>query len=135
MHPPRRGHGIRRIYSGASVFAALPVLEALRRHEVVGMQIDPWGGAQGSHALDFCGASARFQLGPFAIARVARAPVVPVFAVRTGIRRYELRTVGRFDPTTPADAVSAFTSTVRAYEHLVRERSHQWLMFDDVWRE
>src|SRR2546422_735315 len=74
MHQLRTRHGIRLISSGASVFAALPVLEALRRHEVVGMQIDPWGGAQGSHALDFCGAPARFQLGPFAIARVARAP-------------------------------------------------------------
>ncbi len=135
MHQLRTRHGIRLIYSGASVFAALPVLEALRRHEVVGMQIDPWGGAQGSHALDFCGAPARFQLGPFAIARVARAPVVPVFAVRLGIRRYELRTVGRFDPATPADAVAALTATVRAYERLVRERPEQWLMFDDVWRE
>ena len=117
------------------MFAALPVLDALRRHEVVGMQIDPWAGPQGSHPIDFCGAPARFQLGPFAIARVAHAPVVPVFAVRTGIRRYELRTAGRFDPVTPADAVTALHATVRAYERLVRERPQQWLMFDDVWRD
>jgi len=135
MHRLRTRHGIRVIYSGGSVFAALPVLAALRRHEVVGMQIDPWGGAQGSHTIDFFGAPARFQLGPFAVARVARAPVVPVFAVRMGIRRYELRTFGRFDPVTPADAVAALTATVRAYERLVRERPQQWLMFDDVWRD
>src|SRR5438128_9882849 len=135
MHEVRSRHGVRLIYSDRSVFAALPVLQALRRHEVVGMQIDPWAGPQGSVPVDFCGAPARFQLGPFAIARVARAPVVPVFAVRTGIRRYEMRTVSRFEPATPADAVAALTATVRAYERLVRERPEQWLMFDHVWRD
>ena len=133
MHQLRTRHGIRLIYSDRSVFAALPVLDALRRHEVVGMQIDPWAGPQGSHKVDFCGAPARFQLGPFAVARVAHAPVVPVFAVRTGIRRYEMRIVGRFDPATPADALAALTATVRSYERVVRECPQQWLVFDDVW--
>src|SRR5437762_12383717 len=97
------------------------------------MQIDPWGGAQGSHALDFCGVPARFQLGPFAVARVARAPVVPVFAVRTGIRRYEIRVIGRFEPRTRADSVAALMATLTAYERIVREHPEQWLMFEDVW--
>jgi lauroyl/myristoyl acyltransferase len=64
---------------------------------------------------------------------VARAPLVPVFAVRTGIRRYEIRVVGRFDPRTPADSVAALATTVREYERLVREIPAQWLMFEDVW--
>src|SRR5216117_3804758 len=76
---------------------------------------------------------ARFQLGPFAVARVAGAPIVPVFAVRTGIRRYEIRVVGRFDPKTPAESVAALGATVGAYERLVREVPAQWLMFEDVW--
>ena len=65
---------------------------------------------------------------------MARAPLIPVFTVRNGIRRYEMRAAGRFDPTTAADTAAAFTATVRAYERLVRERPAQWLMFDDVWR-
>jgi lauroyl/myristoyl acyltransferase len=56
-----------------------------------------------------------------------------VFAVRRGIRRYELRVAGRFDPRTPADDVAALTATVRLYERVVRERPAQWLMFEDVW--
>jgi len=64
---------------------------------------------------------------------VAGAPIVPVFAVRTGIRRYEIRVVGRFDPKTPAESVAALGATVGAYERLVREMPAQWLMFEDVW--
>jgi KDO2-lipid IV(A) lauroyltransferase len=135
VHRLRTRHGVNVIYSDRSVFAALPVLQALRRHEVVGMQIDPWGPSPGGVPVDFCGRPAPFQLGPFVVARVARAPVVPVFAVRRGIRRYELRTGGRFDPTTTAEATAALVATVRTYERLVRRDPAQWLMFDDAWRE
>jgi KDO2-lipid IV(A) lauroyltransferase len=135
VHRLRTRHGVNVIYSDRSVFAALPILQALRRNEVVGMQLDPWGALRGTQPVEFCGRAARFQLGPFAVARLARAPVVPVFCVRTDIRTYELRVVGRFEPTTPAEALAAFNATVRAYEALVRERPAQWLVFEDVWRE
>jgi lauroyl/myristoyl acyltransferase len=135
MHRVRTRHGVNVIYSDQSVFAALPVLQALRRDEVVGMQIDPWGQRQGAETIEFCGRPTPFQIGPFVIARVARAPMIPVFAVRTGIRRYVLRTAGRFDPTTKADTAAAFKDTVRAFERLVHERPAQWLTFEDVWRD
>ena len=135
MHRLRTRHGVNVIYSDRSVFAGLPVLQALRRNEVVGVQIDPWGRPQGAQPIEFCGRPASFQVGPFAIARLAGAPLIPVFAVRTGIRRYEMRTPGRFDPRIPADSAAAFTATVRAFERLVRECPAQWLMFQDVWRE
>jgi KDO2-lipid IV(A) lauroyltransferase len=135
MHAFRTRHGVRVIYSDRSVFAALPILQALRRGEVVGMQIDPWGPPHGTHELEFCGRPTHFQLGPFVIARVARAPLVPVFTVRTGIRRYDVRLVDRFDPTTPGESVAALRATLRAYEQVVRERPEQWLLFEDVWRE
>jgi lauroyl/myristoyl acyltransferase len=133
MHAVRTRHGFNVIYSDRSVFTGLPILQALRRDEIVGMQIEPWGPMPGSHEVDFCGRPTRFQLGPFAVARVARAPIVPVFTVRTGIRRYEIRVVGRFDPCTPAESVAALTATVQAYERLVRELPAQWLMFEEVW--
>jgi lauroyl/myristoyl acyltransferase len=120
------------IYSDGSPFAGLTILQALRRGEIVGMQIDPWGPLPGSYAVEFCGRSASFQLGPFTIARVARAPLIVVFALRTGIRQYELR-ARRFDPRTAAESVAALEATVRAYESVVRERPAQWLMFQPVW--
>ena len=135
LHAMRTRHGFNVLYSDRSLFAGLPALHALRRNEIVGMQIEPWGPKRGSHEVDFCGQPTRFQLGPFAVARVARAPIVPVFAVRTGIRRYELRVAARFDPRTPADCLAALVATVRLYERVVRERPAQWLMFEDIWSE
>ena len=135
IHRLRTRHGVNVIYSDQSVFAGLPVLQALRRNEVIGMQIDPWGQLQGAQAIEFCGRPAPFQVGPLVTARVARAPLIPVFAVRTGIRRYEMRTPGRFDPNTAVDSAAAFTATVRAFERLVRECPAQWLMFEDVWHD
>jgi len=133
MHTVRTRHGFKVIYSARSVFTGLPILQALRRDEIVGMQIEPWGPMPGSHEVGFCGRPTRFQLGPFAVARVARAPIVVAFAVRRGIRRYEIRVVDRFDPRTPAESVGALAATVEAYERLVRENPEQWLMFEDVW--
>jgi KDO2-lipid IV(A) lauroyltransferase len=133
MHRLRTRYGFNVIYSGRSIFAGLPVRQALQRNEVVGMQIDPWGASPGAQEIDFCGRRASFQIGPFVMARVARAPLIPVFTVRTAIRRYALRIVGRFDPRTAADSATAFTTTIRAYERLVREYPAQWLLFDDVW--
>ena len=135
IHSMRTRHGFRVIYSDRSLFTGLPILQALRRHEIVCMQIDPWGPLGGSHPVVFCGRRVRFQLGPFAVARVARAPLAAVFGVRTGIRRHQYRVVGRYDPTTPAESVAALGSVVRAYEQIVREFPAQWLMFEDVWRD
>jgi KDO2-lipid IV(A) lauroyltransferase len=133
VHALRTRHGFKVIYSDRSLFTGLPILQALRRDEIVGMQLEPWGPLTGSHEVDFCGRPTRVQLGPFAVARVARVPLVAVFAVRTGIRRYELRVEGRWDPRTPAESVAALTAAVRAYERVVRAYPAQWLMFEDVW--
>jgi lauroyl/myristoyl acyltransferase len=135
IHRLRTRHGFKVIYSDRSLFTGLPILQALRRHEIVGMQIEPWGPKPGSHEVDFCGRRTRVQLGPFAIARVARAPIVAVFALRTGIRRYELRVTGRFDPTTRAESIAALETTANAYGRLIREYPSQWLMFEEVWRD
>ena len=135
LHAMRTRHGFNVLYSDRSLFAGLPVLQALRRREIVAMQIDPWGPKRGSHEVEFCGRKTRFQLGPFAVARVARAPIVPVFAVRTGLRRYEFRVAGRFDPRTPAETVAALAATTRLYEQVIRELPSQWLMFEEVWAD
>ena len=133
LHRMRTRHGFGMIYSDRSLLSGLPVLQALRRREIVCMKVEPWGPMPGTHPVTFCGRTAHFQLGPFAVARVARAPVVAVFAVRTGIRRYELRVAGRFDPRTREEAAAALEQTVAAYERLVRERPWQWLAFEEVW--
>jgi KDO2-lipid IV(A) lauroyltransferase len=133
MHRLRTRFGFNIIYSGRSIFTALPIRQALQRNEVVGMQIDPWGSSRGAREIDFCGRPATFQTGPFVIAATTRAPLVPVFTVRAGVRHYQMRTAGRFDPRSAADVTVAFEATIRFYERLVREEPSQWMVFDDVW--
>ena len=58
---------------------------------------------------------------------------MPVFALRTGIRRYEIHVIGRFDPRTRADSVATMVAAVKAYEGIVRSHPEQWLMFEKVW--
>ena len=133
VHEMRTRHGFNAIYSDRSVLSGLPVLQALRRGEIVGLQLEPWGSQRGTHPVTFCGHPTRFQLGPFVLARLAKAPLVATFVVRRGIRRYELRVVGRWDPRTPRECETALEDVVRRYEALVRELPEQWLMFEDVW--
>jgi KDO2-lipid IV(A) lauroyltransferase len=133
LHEMRTRHGFDVIYSDRSLLTGLPILQALRRDEIVCLQIEPWGPLPGTQPVTFCGRTTYFQLGPFEIARVAKAPIVPVFARRTGIRAHELRVEGRFDPRTREDSVRALEATVAAYERLVRAHPAQWLMFQDVW--
>lgn len=133
IHDMRTRHGVRVIYSDSSTFAGLPILHALRRGEVVCMQIEPWGSKRGSQDVEFFGRRARFQLGPFAVARLARVPLLPVFFIRRGIRKYDMQVGRRMEPLTPGAAIAAFEETVRTYEAVIRENPAQWLMFEDVW--
>lgn len=134
VHRMRSRHGFNVIYSDRSVLSGLPALQAVRRGEIVCVQLDPWGTLRGTHPIRFCGRWTRFQLGPFVIARVARTPIVPAFIVRRGTRRYEIRIGQRYDPRTPQESQKALEDVVRSYEALVRELPHQWIMFQDVWR-
>jgi len=133
VHEMRTRHGFNVIYSDRSVLSGLPILQALRRGEIVCIQLEPWGPFRGTHPVTFCGRPTRFQLGPFAVARLAKSPVVATFVVRKGIRSYEARVVGRYDPRTVAESAAALETVVREYEALVRELPHQWIMFEDVW--
>ena len=133
VHEMRTRHGFNVIYSDRSVLSGLPILQALRRGEIVCIQLEPWGPLRGTHPVTFCGRTTRFQLGPFAVARLAKAPVVATFVVRKGIRNYEARVVGRWDPRTVAESAGALETVVREYEALVRSIPQQWIMFEDVW--
>ena len=133
VHDMRTRHGFRVIYSAQSHFTGLPILHALRRNEVVGLQIEPWGPMPGTYEVPFFGRPTRFQLGPFEIARIAKAPIVAVFALRTGIRSYQLQVAGHWEPRTRAEATAALKEAVAVYEGLVRAHPSQWLFFEDVW--
>jgi hypothetical protein len=66
------------------------MLRALKRNEVVAMQLDRPLGGDGARLVDFFGAPAWFQAGPAAARPSRRAPIFPVFALRVGARHYRI---------------------------------------------
>jgi len=133
----RERAGVRVIYSDSSVFSSLNMIRALRRNEVVAIQLDRPVGAGNTRAVPFFGAPAAFPTGPFVLARVSGAPLVPVFAPRLGTRHYAIRVCGRFALLRDARDARALDrvmeDVVQAFERVVRKFPTQWFQFAPFW--
>ena len=113
------------------------LLEGLRRGEVVAMQADRPRFGSRTVAASLFGRPVDLPVGPAALARTAGVPVLPVFAIREGRRRY--RVVFRPPILVPAtadrgaDLASAVGAIAREIEHGVRRAPHQWFVFRELW--
>jgi lauroyl/myristoyl acyltransferase len=132
----RERAGLRVLLSDSSVYGSFNMLRALRRNEIVAMQLDRPLGGEGARPVDFFGAAAPFQVGPLRLARLAGAPVFPVFVARLGPRRYRIvlgaeRHLPRHAGTADLDA--ALAAIARELEALVRRHPEQWFQFEPFW--
>ena len=124
------------VYTTQSPFASLELAAALRRGEMVAMQLDRHTG--GAHLrLPFFGREAAFPLGPATLARATRAPIVPVFMVREGQKGFRLTVE---DPIyvehtrdRDGDLHDATSRMVSVYESYVQRFPFQWFNFHDFW--
>jgi len=131
--------GVEVVFSDASVFSSLGLVRALQRNEVVAIQLDRPAGAGGVRLLPFLNAPAPFPSGPFVLARLAGAPVIPVFAPRLGRRHYRIH-IGRpvevpraaRDPQVLDRVMLEVTSQL---EEIVRRYPWQWFQFAPFWPE
>ncbi|MGD9763669.1 MAG: lysophospholipid acyltransferase family protein [Candidatus Binatia bacterium] len=133
----RERAGVRVIYSDTSALAALNMVRALRDNELVAIQLDRRRGHRGVHQIPFFGRPAAFPTGPFMLARITGAPVIPVFAPRLGKRHYAIRygtpvSLPRERPETAALG-AAMRSVVADFEAVIREFPHQWFQFTPFW--
>jgi lauroyl/myristoyl acyltransferase len=112
--------------------AAVPLVAALRRNEVVALQGDRALGTRGDVLVDFFGAPAPFPLGPFVLARAAGAPVVPAFCLLDPGLRYVVA-IGRPIRVSPGGETAALGEWVGVLEAMVRRAPEQWFNFFDVW--
>ena len=103
----------------------LRVRECLERGEVVGILADRIYGPEPTRRVPFLGASARFSLSPFRMARITGAPVVTVFGLYHGGRRYEIV----FEPLGDAQP----EPYVAILEQQVRRAPYNWFNFYDFW--
>jgi KDO2-lipid IV(A) lauroyltransferase len=126
------------VYTTGSPFASLELAAVLRRGETVAMQLDRHLGGP-RLAVPFFGRPAAFPLGPATLARITRAPLVPVFMVREGPRGFHARVE---DPIyvahsrdREADIREATARVVAIYESYVRRYPLQWFNFHDFWAD
>ena len=135
----RERAGVRVIYSDTSVFSALNMIRALRQNEVVAIQLDRMIGLGGARAVPFFGAPAAFPSGPFVLARLAGAPLIPVFIPRLGTRHYAVRLGASYRLSRDArDAYSldrAMRAVIGEFETIIREFPSQWFQFASFWDE
>ncbi len=114
-----------------SRLASLDLLGALRRNEIVCIQGDR-AVASSSRPVPFLGRPAPFPIGPYQLAEVAGAAVIPTFSVRTGPFRY------RFTLHAPLDLRGAGLNAperqyVRLLERQVLRHPEQWFNVFSFW--
>jgi len=134
----REDAGVRVLLSDQSVYGSFNMLRALKRNEVVAMQLDRPLGGDGATPIEFFGAPALFQSGAIRLARLAGTPIFPVWVARRGPRHYRIivgteRRVPRHASTDEMDRI--LTAIVGEFEDLVREYPEQWFQFSPFWPE
>ncbi len=112
-----------------SPLASLPVLAALRRGEIACMQGDRATGTESVH-VPFLGRPAPFPIGPYRLAKLANAAVIPTLCRRVGRARYEFELAAPLDTSEPEAAVRAYA---RLLEAEVRARPHYWFNLFAFW--
>jgi KDO2-lipid IV(A) lauroyltransferase len=86
----RRAHGLLVAHVGADPFSALVLARHLKEGGAVALQIDRVPRGLRTRDVRAFGERARVPEGPLRLVMLTGAPLVPVFAARTGHRRYEV---------------------------------------------
>ncbi|HEY8089385.1 MAG TPA: lysophospholipid acyltransferase family protein, partial [Polyangiaceae bacterium] len=121
----RRAGGVMIAHVGEDPLAALGLARHLREGGVVALQVDRVPPKMRSLGVTLFGAPARMPEGPLRLASLTGAPIVPIFAARTGSRRYVVE-VGepiRVPPALPTGELEpAAQLLAKALERFVRAR-------------
>lgn len=128
----RRAHGVLVAHVGDDPLSALPLARHLREGGAVAFQIDRTPEGQRRRAVRLFGREGFVPEGPLRLASLTGAPIVPVFAARTGHRRYIVRVAAPvwLDRHATEDALDAAAQTLGdALQAFVRERPTQWFHF------
>jgi predicted LPLAT superfamily acyltransferase len=113
-----------------SPLSALAVLKALKKNEIVCMQGDRSYGSSLTR-LPFLGRAALFPSGPYAVAALAGAPVLPVFCRRLGGRSYQFRV----HPALSDRPEAAQREYVQLLEREALQRPYDWFNLYDFWEQ
>jgi KDO2-lipid IV(A) lauroyltransferase len=117
--------------------AAIELLNALRRNEIVAMQGDRVYHPRHTANVSFFSKSTAFPLGPFLLSQVSGAPVLPAFVIRQSWLRYRIVSGTPILPggsgDDDADQRAALALAVSFLEAQVSVHYDQWMNFFDFW--
>jgi KDO2-lipid IV(A) lauroyltransferase len=126
-------------FAAEDAHLGMVMLEALRAGEIVALQGDRprTGGRAIETAL--CGRPFPLPVGPAALARAAKVPLVPVFIFREGRRRYRSVVHPPIPVAETADRKADLTAAVDRFgvvlEAAIRRAPYQWFCFRKAWPE
>lgn len=121
-------------YNTETTSLAFDLLEAIRDNQIVAIQGDRVVEGISGATVKFFGVDTRFPSGPFALAMATHAPIYPLFVIRTGRRRYCVRTEAplycvRESRDRDRDLARAMEQWRDILEDVVRGAWQQWFMF------
>lgn len=123
---------VRVVHVGGGALDALPLVGQLRRNGVVAMQLDRAPAGMRTVPVRLFDEAGVLPEGPFRLARLARAPLLPIFCARLGFRRYRIVVyppirLGRRDP--PEATLNAAQQVADRITSFLREHPSQWFNF------
>lgn len=130
----RRRAGVEVLSVGANPLDALPLLRHLRGGGLAAFQLDRSASSSRVLTTQLFGRPFAVPEGPFRIAALARIPVLPLFAARTGYFSYTIEVGEPLVATQPAGAPELQQIAVQAVHRLERfiaSYPTQWFHFGD----
>jgi lauroyl/myristoyl acyltransferase len=129
----RERSGVRIAHVGGHPLDSLKALAHLRRGGFLAVQLDRVAGLEATVEVRLGGEPFRVPAGPFRLAALTSAPIVPVFTRRLGYFRHRIEvappiTVPRAAPADAACAVAA-AEAAAAMERFLSENPTQWFPF------
>jgi phosphatidylinositol dimannoside acyltransferase len=128
----RERSGVRVVHVGEHPLDALPLLHHVRGGGVVAIQLDRAAPAGRVLEVQLFGSTESMPEGPFRLAALSGAPIVPIFAHRLGYFRYEFSIeapiwVSR--QATPEELGSAADSAAQAMQSFILRHPTEWFHF------
>jgi KDO2-lipid IV(A) lauroyltransferase len=128
----RRASGLLVAHVGQDPLSALPLVQHLRSGGIVALQIDRLPPQMRARPVDLFGGRGAVPEGPLRLAQLSGAPIVPIFAARTGYRQYEVVAhppVRLSRRASDGELDAAAQTLAGAMESFVRARPTQWFHF------
>jgi predicted LPLAT superfamily acyltransferase len=122
-----------------STDTSIALMNALQRGEIVCLHGDRIFGEQRSVKVSFMGHDVNFPAGPFILAAASGAPVIPIFAIKTGLQTYSFSAHEpiRFGNCSRQERLDLIDNAVNGYarllEALVRKYPLQWFNYYHFW--